>query len=327
MRWACILLTQLALDGVQRGCEDPHRPLVLLAGLTSRRIIRALNPEARQLGLKPGMSLIAAQSLANGFAQADYDEQQIQHWHHFLAAWAYRFSSHVSLDYPRALLLEVESSMGLFGPWPRFEQRLRQELNELGFQHRIVIAPNAAAARALANVHDGLAVTDALALRRQIEKVESAALESAGNPRRHVSKIKDNYDYIIIDCPPTLGRNLLGALALSTHVITVVKVSGFAVDGASGLMRTIGFVQSEVNRELVNAGLLVNMFDNSPTHWKSYKNLVEHLGSMIFDNRLRYRTPIDTATSEGIPVKQLQYAHVAAKELEDVLEEIFRRTA
>lgn len=161
----------------------------------------------------------------------------------------------------------------------------------------------------------------------ELFEVESAALESAGNPRRHVSKIKDNYDYIIIDCPPTLGRNLLGALALSTHVITVVKVSGFAVDGASGLMRTIGFVQSEVNRELVNAGLLVNMFDNSPTHWKSYKNLVEHLGSMIFDNRLRYRTPIDTATSEGIPVKQLQYAHVAAKELEDVLEEIFRRTA
>lgn len=171
MRWACILLTQLALDGVQRGREDPHQPLVLLAGPTSRRIIRTLNPAARQLGLKPGMSLIAAQSLANGFAQADYDEQQIQHWHHFLAAWAYRFSSHVSLDYPRALLLEVESSMGLFGPWPRFEQRLRQELNELGFQHRIVIAPNAAAARALANVHDGLAVTDALALRRQIEKL------------------------------------------------------------------------------------------------------------------------------------------------------------
>lgn len=171
MRWACILLTQLALDGVQRGREDPHQPLVLLAGPSSRRMIRALNPAARQMGLKPGMSLIAAQTLVSGFAQADYDEQQIQHWQHFLAAWGYRFSSHVSLDYPRALLLEVESSMGLFGPWPRFEQRLRQELSGLGFQHRIVIAPNAAAARALANVHDGLVVADTLALRRQIEQL------------------------------------------------------------------------------------------------------------------------------------------------------------
>lgn len=171
MRWACILLTQLALDGVQRSREDPHRPLVLLAGPVSRRVIRALNPPARDLGLKPGMTLIAAQSLTSGFDQADYDEQQIHQWQHFLAAWAYRFSSHVSLDYPRALLLEVQSSMGLFGPWPRFEQRLREELNALGFQHRIVVAPNAAAARALANVHDGLAVADAAALRYQIEQL------------------------------------------------------------------------------------------------------------------------------------------------------------
>lgn len=168
MRWACILLTQLALDGVQRGCEDQQRPLVLLAGPASRRVIRALNPAARQRGLKPGMSLTAAQALTSDFAQADYAEQQIHHWQHFLAAWAYRFSSHVSLDYPHALLLEVESSMGLFGPWPRFEQRLRHELSQLGFQHRIVVAPHAAAARVLANVHDGLVVADVPDLRRQI---------------------------------------------------------------------------------------------------------------------------------------------------------------
>lgn len=171
MRWACILLTQLALDGVLRGRADQAEPLVLVAGALSRRVIRALNPAARQLGLKPGMSLTAAQALASGFAQAEYDEQQIAQWQHFLAAWAYRFSSHVSLDYPRALLLEVESSLGLFGPWPRFEQRLRDELTDLGFQHRIVLAPNAAAARALANVHDGLAVMDNTELRKQIESL------------------------------------------------------------------------------------------------------------------------------------------------------------
>ncbi|MFA5678290.1 MAG: DNA polymerase Y family protein [Pseudomonas sp.] len=171
MRWACILLTQLALDGVQRGREDQSQPLVLVAGAVPRRVIRALNPAARQLGLKPGMTLTAAHALASGFDQAEYDEQQIQYWQHFLAAWAYRFSSHVSLDYPRALLLEVESSMGLFGPWPCFERRLRQELTELGFQHRIVAAPNAAAARALANVHDGLAVMGSSALGNYLQEL------------------------------------------------------------------------------------------------------------------------------------------------------------
>ncbi|NLC00688.1 MAG: DNA polymerase Y family protein, partial [Pseudomonas formosensis] len=163
MRWACILLTRLALDGVQRGRDDADAPLVLVSGHVPRRLIRAVNAQARALGLRPGMSLTAAQTLVTDFAVAEYDEQQISHWQHFLAAWAYRYSSHVSLDYPHALLLEVESSLGLFGPWPRFEQRLREDLTGLGFQHRIVLAPNPAAARALTNVHDGLAVMDSLA--------------------------------------------------------------------------------------------------------------------------------------------------------------------
>jgi len=171
MRWACVLFTQLALDGVVRGRADQASPLVLVAGPAQRRVIKAANPAARQLGLRPGQSLLAAQVLASGFAVAEYDQAQIDHWQRFLAAWGYRFSSHVSLDYPRALLLEVESSLSLFGPWSCFEQRLRAELAELGFQHRIVAAPNPAAARALANVHDGLAVADALALRTQIEKL------------------------------------------------------------------------------------------------------------------------------------------------------------
>src|SRR5690554_3790183 len=171
MRWACVLFTQLALDGVVRGRADQASPLVLVAGPAQRRVIKAANPAARQLGLRPGQSLLAAQVLASGFAVAEYDQAQIDHWQRFLAAWGYRFSSHVSLDYPRALLLEVESSLSLFGPWSCFERRLRAELAELGFQHRIVAAPNPAAARALANVHDGLAVADALALRTQIEKL------------------------------------------------------------------------------------------------------------------------------------------------------------
>ncbi|SDS68536.1 protein ImuB [Halopseudomonas litoralis] len=168
MRWACILFTQLALDGALRSRTDQEQPLVLVAGPAQHRVIRAANPAARQLGLKPGQTLLAAQTLTSGFAVAEYDQQQIDQWQHFLAAWGYRFSSHVSLDYPRALLMEVESSLSLFGPWPQFEQRLRHELKELGFQHRIVLAPNPAAARVLTNVHDSFAVAEA-GLREQIE--------------------------------------------------------------------------------------------------------------------------------------------------------------
>lgn len=165
MLWACILLPQLAMDGVLRHHPDPDAPLVLLSGPPHQRVLQAVNPPARALGLKPGQSLIAAQALSNGFATAPYDLAAIERWQRFLAAWAYRFSAQVSLHYPRCLLLEVHSSLRLFGPWSSLQEQLRDELTELGFQHRITAAPNPAAARVLANVHDGLTVTEPAVLR------------------------------------------------------------------------------------------------------------------------------------------------------------------
>ncbi|MCD9026613.1 DNA polymerase Y family protein [Luteimonas sp. BDR2-5] len=166
MRWACILLPRLALDGVLRRCAEPDAPLALVAGSQQRRVLHAVNPAARALGLRRGMALTAAQALAQGFTTSEYDPSEEARWHQFLAAWAYRFSSQVSTQYPHALILEIRGSLGLFGPWPRFEARLRGELTALGFRHRIVAAPNAAAARVLANAHDGIAVASIEPMRR-----------------------------------------------------------------------------------------------------------------------------------------------------------------
>ncbi|NBF18677.1 DNA polymerase Y family protein, partial [Pseudomonas sp. Fl4BN2] len=123
---------------------------------------------ARELGLRPGQSLSAAQALTKGFASAEYDPAEIEHWQQFLAAWAYSFSSQVSVHYPRTLLFEIESSLDLFGPWPLLQARLQAELTALGFRHRIVVAPNPAAARVLANAYEALAVPDQDTLRRTL---------------------------------------------------------------------------------------------------------------------------------------------------------------
>jgi protein ImuB len=179
MRWVCILFPQLALDAVLRQRPDPDEPLALLTGPAQRRVLQAVNASARALGLRPGQSMTAAQALSKGFATAEYDAAEIEHWQQFLAAWAYRFSSQVSVHYPRAVVFEIESSLGLFGPWPTFEARLRAELGELGFRHRIVAAPNPVAARVLANVYDGLVVPDNDALQHHLGQlpVDRIALE------------------------------------------------------------------------------------------------------------------------------------------------------
>jgi len=160
MRWACLLLPQLALDGVLRRCPTPDAPLVLLDGPAQQRVLHAVNPAARALGLRPGLSFAAAQALSSDFATVEYDPAEADHSRQLLAAWAYRFSSQVSTDLEHAIVLEVGRSLQLFGPWPRFEAQLRQELHELGFRHRIVAAPNPHAARVLANMHDGLAIDE-----------------------------------------------------------------------------------------------------------------------------------------------------------------------
>ncbi|MET1077148.1 MAG: DNA polymerase Y family protein [Pseudomonas sp.] len=178
MRWLCILLPQLALDGVLRGCFDPQAPRVLVDGPQQRRVLRAVSPSARRLGLRAGQTLSAARALNGSFSAVDYDARAIEDWRRLLAAWAYGYSSQVSLHFPRVLLLEIGSSLALFGPWPRLEARLREELTALGFQHRLVLAPNPLAARVLANVHDGLAV----ATPRLRETLARLPLQRAGLP-------------------------------------------------------------------------------------------------------------------------------------------------
>lgn len=171
MLWACILLPQLALDSVLRERDDPGTPLVLIGGATQRRVLQAVNPAAARLGLRAGQTLMAARALADGFTCVEADPAQVEQVQQLLAAWAYRYSAQVSLHYPRALLLEVGSSLQLFGPWPVLQARLREELDALGLRQRIVLASNPVAARMLANCHDGLALSDADDTRTALAKL------------------------------------------------------------------------------------------------------------------------------------------------------------
>src|SRR4249919_1779160 len=143
MLWACVLLPHLALDGVIRRLADPEPALALVSGPAQRRVLFAVNAAAVQRGLQRGQSLTAAQALCADLRLIEYDADHVARWQHFLAAWAYRYSSQVSVAFPGAVVLEIAGSLNLFGPWPRLEARLREELIALGFHHRIALAPTA----------------------------------------------------------------------------------------------------------------------------------------------------------------------------------------
>lgn len=154
---------------------------------------------------------------------------------------------------------------------------------------------------------------------------EAAAYEIALKPRDNIHPILDNYDYILIDCAPSLGRKLLAALAMSTHVVSPIKLSGFAIDGVEGLVRTIIAVKSHYNPRLQTVGVVVNDMDRSVSHERALEQLERQAGDLLFKNRIMHRPPLDTATTNGVPIWELQYGHVAIKEVTAVIEELLER--
>lgn len=201
MRWACLLLPQLALDVVLRQRAQPQRALALVDGPRARRRLYAVNAAARALGLKPGMSLIAAQAIADGFDTVDHDPDGTERARQLLAAWAYRYSSQVSTEFAHAVVLEVGRSRALFGPWPQLRQRLDSELHELGFRHRIVAAPNPHAARVLSNLGEHAAIKHAA--------VDDAHLEAA---LAQLPIERSGFDADTVQALQRMGLRRLGAL-------------------------------------------------------------------------------------------------------------------
>ncbi|NJB92449.1 Y-family DNA polymerase [Xanthomonas arboricola] len=189
MLWACILLPQLALDAVLRRLEEPDAALALVEGPAQLRSLHSVNAAASAAGLKAGMRLSAAHALMSHVRTIDYEAQAEARTQRFLAAWAYRHSSLVSQQWSRAIVLEAGASFRLFGPWPRFERRLRDELQALGFRHRLALAPTPRAARVLAGLRDGMVVTQLPALHATLDKVpvRRAALPGdAGERLQHM---------------------------------------------------------------------------------------------------------------------------------------------
>lgn len=170
MLWACVLLPHLALDGVLRRRPPSDEPLVLVTGSAQSRSILAANQPAQAAGLRPGQRLAVAQALLSRFETVEHDPATTERWHRLLAAWAYRYSAEVVL-WPHAIVLEVSRSLGLFGPWPRFETLLCDDLRQLGFRHRIALAPTARAAYVLASTHDGMAVMSPELLRGALSPI------------------------------------------------------------------------------------------------------------------------------------------------------------
>src|SRR5699024_11712049 len=79
--------------------------------------------------------------------------------------------------------------------------------------------------------------------------------------KKSVDEIKDNYDYILIDCPSSLGLLTINALTASDTVLIPVQCEYYALEGLSQLLNTIRLVQRHLNKQLMIEGVLLTMLD------------------------------------------------------------------
>ncbi len=115
-----------------------------------------------------------------------------------------------------------------------------------------------------------------------------------------LEKIKDEYDFIIIDCSPSLGLVTINALTAADSVIIPVQCEYFALEGLGKLLNTIKIVQSRLNPELEIEGILLTMYDS---RLRLSNQVVEevktHFQQMVFDTIIQRNTKLGEAPSFG----------------------------
>ncbi len=116
-------------------------------------------------------------------------------------------------------------------------------------------------------------------------------------------KIKDKFDYVFIDCPPSLGLLTVNALCAADSVIIPIQCEYFALEGVSDLMRTIELIKSSVNPSLEIEGVLLTMFDDRTN---LSKQVVEEIRSYfkekVFETIIPRNVRLGEAPSFGLPV-------------------------
>lgn len=150
---------------------------------------------------------------------------------------------------------------------------------------------------------------------------EALPVELAAMPSMHIETLRDKYDYILIDCPPSLGRRLLSALLATDYVVLPVKLSGFAVDGLERLFRTLVRIKQRFNQSMEILGAIINDFDGSASHRSALAEVQSELPNLVFDNFLHHRSPIDNA-SRGEPIWKVRNGQRAAEEFEMIFKEM-----
>ena len=128
----------------------------------------------------------------------------------------------------------------------------------------------------------------------------------AGSERRLADALapaRDRFEYVLLDCPPSLGPLTVNALVAADKVIVPVQTEYFALEGLAGLLDTLALVQRELNPRLTVAGMILTMHDGRTRLARDVEREVrQHFPELVFDTVIPRNVRIGEAPSFGRPV-------------------------
>ncbi len=135
----------------------------------------------------------------------------------------------------------------------------------------------------------------------EIELLEAPERESV--MKKVLEPIRGNYDYIIIDCSPSLGLITVNSLAAADSVMIPVQPEFFALEGLGKLLQTIRLVQGGVNPSLAIEGFVVTMYDGrTRVHSQIVEELHDHFKDLVFKTIIQRNIRLSEAPSHGKPI-------------------------
>ncbi len=144
--------------------------------------------------------------------------------------------------------------------------------------------------------------------------------------KRLLKEVKDQYDYILIDCSPSLGLITVNCLVASDSVVIPVQCEYFALEGISKLLNTIKIIKSQLNPQLQIEGFLLTMYDNRLRLANQvYEEVKKHFGKLVFNTVISRNVRLSEAPSHGMSVLEYDTASKGAENYRALANEIIER--
>ncbi|MDR2909968.1 MAG: ParA family protein [Bacteroidales bacterium] len=140
-----------------------------------------------------------------------------------------------------------------------------------------------------------------------------------------IEPLASKYDYILIDCPPSLGYLPINALSASQSIIIVVEPSAFAIDGMGNIFNAVNKVQSRINKDLTGCKILItNFFSKKVLHQDVESTLRENYKNQVFKTVVRTNVALEEAVMTGVDVFTYDSSSNGAIDYKNVCSEIIK---